>query len=115
MKIIGRAAIGAIVGLVVWLAVSRILAAAGAEVHVECTGVGLGFSCALSHDSGSAKADACWDIVVTCQNGTQAQAHACGSVEPRGTTSIFVPIAQMQNADRCDVARTTTVTNMTLQ
>ena len=114
MKIIGRAALGAVVGLLVWFALSQILAAAGAEVRVECTGVGLGFSCALSHESGAAKAEACWDIIVTCQNGTQAQAHACGSVEPRGKTSVFVPIGQMQNADRCDVARTTTVTNMVI-
>jgi hypothetical protein len=84
------------------------------KVWVECVGTGQGFNCSATHQQGNDKVNACWDIKVVCQNGTVASGHGCQVVGPNQKSSTLIPVSQIQNADKCDLAKTTSVENLTL-
>ncbi len=53
------------------------------EAHVACQANQVGMTCSLSRLSGTVDANACWDVKLSCRDGTDSTAHACHPV-PRG-------------------------------
>jgi hypothetical protein len=89
---------------------------ATATVYVLCDGSPAGgFSCTVTHTSGTAKADACWDIRVSCHNGTLVSGRSCQVVAPQGKATRFVRSADLSNVNRCNGAASTAVENVTVR
>jgi hypothetical protein len=83
------------------------------SVYVECFGAGsMGYTCTATHKSGSVGADVCWDLVISCRNGTAATGHACSRVEQGGKTSAGIPLSEVANAEACDAAVGARVANI---
>lgn len=82
------------------------------RVAVECLGNGAGYQCTLKHTQGGSAAKACWDVAVTCHNGTKAIGSGCQTVEPEGKATAFIPVSDMKGAEGCDVATTVNVQNL---
>ncbi len=81
------------------------------KVYVECKGVGLGYSCEVTHQQGRQAANACWTVRVQCQNGGVYTANGCQSVQPGAKASRFIPIADF-HAEQCDQASGVSVENI---
>ncbi len=75
-----------------------------ANVQVYCSGTQEGFNCELEHVDGNAKAEACWEIVVECENKEEVRHAACHSVEPGKKSSLLIPYGEVKDADKCDKA-----------
>lgn len=84
------------------------------KVYVECAGVGTGFNCTADHREGSDKVKVCWDVNVVCKNGTHATASGCATVAPSGKATTFIPVSDVKNNDKCDMAVNTAVENVKL-
>ena len=97
-----RALIG--VGLV--LGISLMWKAANPEnrVIVNCHGTGVAIDCPVEHQQGNDTINACWDVVITCANGSRSTAHACQSVTPRQLITKSIPLTEVQNAAACDTS-----------
>lgn len=72
------------------------------EVRVECFGDGAAVNCSVEHVAGRSRADACWDVVFTCSNGTTASAHRCDSVEHGGKSVRRILFTDFSNAEACN-------------
>lgn len=53
------------------------------EANVACQANQVGMTCSVSRISGTVDANACWDVKLSCRDGTASTAHACHPV-PRG-------------------------------
>jgi|GEM_PF-6301766 len=74
-----------------------------AQAYVTCRATPpTGFSCNVEHRQGTSALHVCWDIVVTCQNGTRAVGHACHDVERHAPSVATVPESTFTNAAACD-------------
>lgn len=99
------------------VAAALALACAGCEnkVYVECEGKGeKGFECVVSHKKGSQTAKACWEVNVTCKNGTKVSGSACETVKPEQKVTKVIPLSELKNLDKCDSASETKVENLKL-
>jgi hypothetical protein len=85
------------------------------RVFVLCDGSPAGgFSCTVTHTAGSERANACWDIRVSCHNGTLVTGRACQAVGVGGKATRFVRSSDLSNVNRCNGAASTTVENVTV-
>lgn len=74
------------------------------QVYVECNQTLVGAQCTVEHKAGDDPAEACWDFVIKCANGSGATASACHRVDVGAKSSKSVPIAQMNVRGDCDMA-----------
>lgn len=84
------------------------------KAYVECSPMGDGYQCALSHQGGP-KLEACWSVAVECSNGVRSSANACQTVEPQGRASRFIPVGQSPRADECDQAVAVNIRDMVVE
>lgn len=82
------------------------------KVYVECASTGIAYACTVTHQQGSDAAEACWDVAVTCQNGTRAVGHGCQEVQPESKASKFIPVSSFTKAEQCDMAAGVAVENI---
>ena len=82
------------------------------ELYVECAPDGDGLRCTVDHQKGSDPAKACWDVVFSCRNGTEARGSACQAVEPGGKAITRMPLREIRNAERCDIITKSGVENL---
>lgn len=86
-----------------------------AEVSVNCQPLVEGFDCLVEHLSGGADVEACWDISLSCANGTTSSAHACSLVESGGTAEVMVALSEFSSLDQCDQVASGEVTNLVIE
>lgn len=79
------------------------------KVYVECNQQLGGAQCSVTHQEGDQAAEACWDFVIQCANGSGATASACHTVQPMEKAARLIPIAQMRVRGECDQATTASV------
>ena len=87
------------------------------RVYVECKSAGAtldtGMSCTLDHQQGDVPAHACWDMIVTCQNGTKGTVHGCGDVRPQAKSNVVLPFSAFGGSlDKCDGVAGANVTGL---
>jgi hypothetical protein len=88
---------------------------ADASVYVFCEGTpSSGYTCTVTHTAGAARANACWDIKLTCHNGALVTGHACQTVAPQGKTTRFVRSSDLLGVGRCNGVASTAVENVTV-
>lgn len=73
------------------------------RANVNCQGQGDAYSCSVAHTSGGA-GQVCWDIRVTCANGTVTSANSCVHLEPGATVTHRVPVSAFPNFSTCEVS-----------
>jgi hypothetical protein len=71
------------------------------SAYVECAAFINSIHCVVTHKSGPAL-NACWDVVMTCQNGTTLTAHGCQDVAPSGKAMKMIPESTIPNLKQCD-------------
>jgi hypothetical protein len=83
--------------------------------YVFCEGSpGSGFTCTVTHTGGDGKANACWDIKVSCHNGALVTGHACQVVAPQGKVTRNLRATDLANVGRCNGSASTAVENVTV-
>jgi hypothetical protein len=90
-----------------------------AKVYVECKSAGAtladGMACTIEHQQGDSPVHACWDMNITCQNGTAGKAHGCGDVQPMAKSSVVMPFSAFGGSlDKCDTVSGSNVDGVTL-
>jgi hypothetical protein len=88
------------------------------EVYVECRSAGAilasGLSCSITHRKGSA-AHVCWNVDISCANGTRGRASGCGGVEVGAVSSVNLPFSAFNGSlDRCDAVSSSQVGGLVL-
>jgi 3-hydroxyacyl-CoA dehydrogenase len=73
-----------------------------AEVSVECEGAIQGIECAVEHVEGGSAAEACWEPVFECANGTEVRGEACRTLEPDEYATRFIPETDLRGLRDCD-------------
>jgi len=75
------------------------------SARVDCGTPGPhGVDCQVQRTGGDGAFEACWDLVITCQNGgrmTGSACHAMAAGDTRGTRNM--PVAGFSAQDACDV------------
>jgi hypothetical protein len=84
------------------------------ELDVECVGDRDGVRCILEHQKGSKPVKACWDVAMTCRNGTSVRGSTCQVVEPASKAIARIPAKEMAGLDKCDVVQKSSVENRTV-
>ncbi len=89
------------------------------KVAVECRSAGAtlsaGMACTLDHRQGDSAAQVCWDVNVSCQNGTRGKAHGCGSVDPQAKSSVVMPFTAFGGSlEKCDAVAGASVDGLVL-
>ncbi len=63
-----------------------------------------GVDCRVARTGGGSTFEACWDLVITCQNGSTMTGAACHTMAASaGEGSQNMPVASFSDQDRCDV------------
>ncbi|MCC6556341.1 MAG: hypothetical protein IT372_25560 [Polyangiaceae bacterium] len=89
--------------------------AGNATVYVFCEGSpAAGYTCTLTHTGGNARANACWDVRVSCHNGVLVTGRACQTVAPQGKVTRNMRPSELTNVNRCNGASSTSVENITV-
>jgi hypothetical protein len=83
-----------------------------AGVEVRCQPRPGVVACELRHVKGAASCKSCWDIAVSCKNGTRSIVNACGNVKAKGTTQVDVPESSFPSLDKCDEAQAIKIENI---
>ena len=83
-------------------------------INVDCVGEKDGLRCTVEHLQGSDTVKACWEVVMSCRNGTEARGGACQIVEPGKKAITRIPSKQIRGADQCDVISKSSVENRTV-
>ncbi len=74
------------------------------QAAVNCQTVpGVGIRCSVQHQQGRSSLNVCWDVVITCRNGTRAVGHACQVVNRGATATRVIPVSAVTNAAACDL------------
>lgn len=84
------------------------------KAYVECEGVGTGYNCTITHQQGDDPLKVCWSVAVKCQNGTKAVGKACQQVQASAKTTTLIPVTDMKNAEKCDLATQVAVEGLKL-
>ena len=84
------------------------------ELYVECAPDRDGLRCTVEHQKGNETAKACWDVVFSCRNGTDARGSACQVVEPGAKAIKRMPLREIHNAERCDIIVKSGVENLSV-
>jgi hypothetical protein len=71
------------------------------QAQVNCQGQQSEYVCQVTHTSGPA-GEVCWDVKMTCANGTVTSANACAHVSPGGTSERRVPLSAFPEFPSCD-------------
>jgi hypothetical protein len=95
------------------------LALAGCEsvsAHVDCvTTAAPSVECEVKQTEGKGAMEVCWDLTVTCKNGTKiTPPRTCGSVKDGGTTKVTIPADKLANVDKCDAEPKAVLNNLTV-
>ena len=75
------------------------------SARVDCGAPGPnGVDCQIQRTGGEGGFEACWDLVISCNNQGQMSGSACHQV-PAGANEATqnMPVASFSNQDRCDV------------
>lgn len=82
--------------------------------RVDCGAPGPGgVDCQVKRTAGTGAFQACWDLVISCQNGgkmTGSACHAMAAGASEGTQNM--PVASFSNQDSCDVPSSGAVENL---
>lgn len=74
------------------------------SARVDCGAPGPhGVDCQVQRTGGDGSFEACWDLVVTCQNGGEMTGSACHEMaagDSQGSENM--PVAGFSNQDSCD-------------
>lgn len=63
-----------------------------------------GVDCTIKRTAGSGNFEACWDLVITCQNKGEMSGGACHIVAPgKNEESETMPVSSFSNQSSCDV------------
>lgn len=71
-----------------------------------------GYLCTPSHVSGYLNARACWDLSLTCANGTPLREHVCAQVTLGHVRESEVPFVYSPGIDACDGIEKASVDNL---
>lgn len=83
------------------------------RARVTCEGTPNTIDCDVAHVAGAAEATVCWDLQFDCQNGAQVTGSGfCQSVQPNATAQRRIPLTDLSNAEQCDTALSSRVTNL---
>lgn len=79
------------------------------RVDVNCETASTGVECTVKQTEGTSEAEACWDFVVMCENGTVKTPRMCAKVKDGGTVKASTPRDKLIGIDTCtgDPAKTT--------
>jgi hypothetical protein len=103
-----------------------LLAAAGCKgaeevyVHVDCVRTTApAIECVVKQTKGTAEVEACWDISLTCGNGTVVKApHTCQKIKDGVTRKTTISGDKLMGIDQCQAgsgsAPTVKLDNLTL-
>jgi hypothetical protein len=84
----------------------------GPSAQINCVGTGQQYECTVRHTAGGS-GRVCWDLRLTCANGTIATANSCVDVTPGQTANHNVPTTAFPNWSACDAVSTVEVVNTT--
>ena len=93
-----------------WLALACTCNVGGPQAQVNCQGTGEQFVCTVAHTGGGA-GQVCWDIKLTCANGTISTANQCVQLAVGETKTQNVPLSQFANHAACDSVSNTEIVN----
>lgn len=105
-----RAGLLSSIAVLGWLALACTCNVGGAQAHVACNGQGDQFACTINHTGGGA-GQVCWDIKLTCANGTVSTANQCVQLNPGESKTQMVPLSQFSNHAACDSVSNTEIVN----
>lgn len=90
-----------------------------ARVTVSCRAAGDaakdGYWCTPKHVGGYQGARACWDLSLTCDNGTRLTEHACAQVSLGQARESMIPYEYSPGVDDCDKIGTASVDNLRVE
>ncbi|MBK6514725.1 MAG: hypothetical protein IPG04_11525 [Polyangiaceae bacterium] len=90
-----------------------------ARVTVSCRAAGdapkAGYLCTPRHVGGYQSARACWDLALTCDNGTQLMEHVCAQVTLGEARESSVPFEHSAGVDDCDKISAARVDNLRVE
>lgn len=110
-----KRALGVVVAvLAVGYGAYQLFYASRAEVSVQCTADPTGVQCTATHTTGGAKAKACWQVELSCKDGTRHVAPACTVVEPGKTSTVTVTEQSFSGHAMCDETLKLDVTSLRL-
>jgi hypothetical protein len=85
------------------------------KVNINCNGAKDGMQCKLTRTAGESKVKTCWDIAITCNNGTAVSGSACQELaKGEASADHLMPESSFAGMDKCDGAKTTEVKNLKL-
>lgn len=84
------------------------------RVEVQCNPIGGAYVCEVSQVSGSASANTCWTVRITCANGTVSAARRCQDTEPNSRVSAAIQLSEFSDGEKCDMVSSTAVLNLTI-
>jgi hypothetical protein len=99
-----------------FLLVLGLAACESVSAHVDCkTTAAPSVECEVKQTEGKTEVEVCWDLTVTCNNGTKVTPpRTCGKVKDGGTTNVTIPADRLPNVDKCDGGPKATLENLTL-
>lgn len=103
--------------VVVLLAACEVKVSEPTKVDVNCETTKDGLDCTVKQTMGKAEAEACWDFIVTCGNGTQVKPpRLCAKVKDGGSTKLSTPRDKLAGIESCggDQPPTAKVENLTI-
>lgn len=74
-----------------------------------------GYLCKPSHVSGYLNARACWDLSLTCENGTPLSEHVCAQVTLGYVRESEVPFTFSPGVEECDAIEKASVDNLRVE
>ena len=71
--------------------------------------------CEVKQTEGKSEMEVCWDLTVTCKNGTKiAPPHSCTKVKDGGTVKVTIPADKLPNVASCDGEPKMALTSLTI-
>jgi hypothetical protein len=104
------AGIGAL--LVAAVAGCKVTTGEDMNATVNCKGEKDGIGCEIAQTKGTGEAKVCWDVKLTCKNGTIVSGSGCGQVSNGGKATHLIPNSALENDEKCDSADNMAVLNM---
>lgn len=90
-----------------------------ARVTVTCRAAGSepkeGYLCTPRHVGGYQSARACWDLALTCENGTPLMEHVCAQVTLGEVRESAVPFEHSPGVEDCDKIAAARVDNLRVE
>ena len=77
--------------------------------------ISTGLMCTIERAQVIVTTHVCWDVHVTCENGTSGQGRECGDVRPGAGLAVMMPYSAFNGAlDGCDRAAAVSVSGLTV-